>query len=219
MNSPIQLPLRFEHRPSLRGDDFFVAPCNAEAVAWIDRWPDWPAPALVVCGPPGCGKTHLASVFLARSGGRAVDVDEFAADAPAYVIEDAEGKLIAAEAQTKAFHLYNRAMEQGRRLLLTARHPASRWDIGLADLRSRLNAALSVAIGPPDDAVLSAVLVKLFADRQLRVGDEVRDFLLARMERSFDSARRLVEALDAAALAERRNITIPLAGRVLDSES
>lgn len=220
MTSPVQLPLGFAHRPALGGDAFFVAPCNAEAVAWIDRWPDWPAPALVVHGPPGCGKTHLANVFLAASGGRiAAFGAPDAPDAPAYVVEDAEEQLAGRAAQTAAFHFYNRAAERGRRLLLTARRPASRWDIGLADLRSRLNAALSIGIGPPDDDALGAVLAKLFADRQLRVGTEVRDFVLARMERSYDAARRLVAALDAAALAERRNITVPLAAKVLETLS
>lgn len=217
MIHPVQLPLEFAHRPSLSGAAFYVAPCNAEAVAWIDRWPDWPAPALVLHGPAGCGKTHLASAFQAMSGAVAVDPrDPVPPDAPALVIEDAPERLSEPDAQVAAFHFYNTAAERNQRVLLTARQPASRWPIGLADLRSRLNAALSVAIGAPDDAVLGAVLNKLFADRQLRVGDEVVVFLLARMERSFDAARRMVEALDAAALAERRNITVPLAGRVLD---
>ena len=112
-------------------------------------------------------------------------------------------------------HLYNVAAESGGHLLFTARTPPARWPIALADLRSRLGAMPSAAVGKPDDALIGAVLVKLFADRQLSVGANVVTFLLARMERSFDMARRIVAALDAAALAGRRNITVPLARRVL----
>jgi chromosomal replication initiation ATPase DnaA len=113
-------------------------------------------------------------------------------------------------------HLYNVAAEAGGQLLITAATPPARWSLSLADLRSRLVAAPAVAIGPPDDGLIAALLIKLFDDRQLRVSDGVVEFLLARMERSFEAARRLVTALDEAALANRRNITVPLARQVLD---
>jgi len=217
-----QLPLAFDHRPALSGEDLLVAPSNQAAVAWIDRWPDWPAPALVVFGPAGCGKTHLGQVFAAASGARAIAAEALAreeptrlvGEAPACLIDDAEA-ILEAGLERPLLHLYNTASEGGRRLMLTARRAPSRWAVKLPDLRSRLNAALAVEIGPPDDALIAAVLVKLFADRQLKVDAEVVSFLLARMERSFDAARQMVAALDAAALAERRNITVPLARAVL----
>src|SRR3546814_11282244 len=99
--------------------------------------------------------------------------------------------------------------EAGGHLLLTGRTPPARWKIGLPDLASRLRAAPTVAVDGPDDALLSAVLVKLFADRQLRVGTDVVAFVVPRMERSFAAARRLVAALDAASLASRRPVTVP----------
>ena len=216
-----QLPLDFDHRPSLGGDDFLVAPSNAEAVAWIDRWPDWPGPALALHGPPGCGKTHLAQVFAAGARAHLVGARELSAGeprrltAPACVVDDAE--LVLAEGLEEALlHLHNRLAEAGRHLLLAARRPPARWAVALGDLRSRLNAAAAIAIKPPDDTLIAAVVVKLFTDRQLRVDSDVVSFMLARMERSFDAARRLVAALDATALAERRNITVPLARRVLE---
>ena len=216
-----QLHLDFDHRPALGGEDFLVAPSNAEAVAWIDRWPDWPGPALALHGPPGCGKSHLAQVF--RAGARAclVGARELSAGEPrhltasACVVDDAE-TLLAEGLEEALLHLHNRLAEAGRHLLLAARRPPARWTVALDDLRSRLNAAAAVAIKPPDDTLIAAVVVKLFADRQLRVDSDVVSFMLARMERSFDAARRLVAALDATALAERRNITVPLARRVLE---
>lgn len=215
-----QLPLAFEHRPSLGGEDFLVADCNREAVAWLDRWPDWPAPALVVHGPAGCGKSHLAQVFRARAGALALAAGDLAAaiagEARACLVEDAES-LLAEGLERPLLHLYNSLRDRAGHLLLTARQAPSRWGIELPDLRSRLMAAPAVAIGAPDDSLLAAVLVKLFADRQLKVDAEVVPFLAARIDRSFEAARRWVAEIDGAALAERRNITVPFVRRILGS--
>lgn len=216
-----QLPLDLGHRPTLGRDDFLVAACNAEAVAWLDRWPDWPAPAVAVYGPEGCGKSHLAQVFAARSGAlvltaaalRVDDPPRLLAMVPAVVVEDGDRGVD----ETALFHLYNLAKEQGCTLLLTGRPPPAQWPLSLPDLRSRLNAIPAIGIAPPDDALIAGLLVKLFADRQLRIGHEVVAYLLARMERSFAAAHAVVEALDRSALAEKREITVPLARRVLET--
>ena len=226
MSGNLQLPLDFEHRPSLTGEDFLVAESNRDAVIWLDRWPDWPTPALVIHGPAGCGKTHLAQVFLARSGGRKLSILDMSADEPrdliedipACVIEDAE-RFVKAGLESALLHLYNALKEAGGQLLLTSRRPPSRWPVQLADLRSRLNAATAVRIGAPDDTLMQAVVVKLFADRQLKVDQDVVTFMLARMERSFEAARELVARIDEAALKERRNITVRLVRGVLKDDA
>lgn len=218
-----QLAFDFSHRPSLSGEDFIVAPPNQAAVAWIDSWPNWPAPALVVYGPPGCGKSHLASVWQARAAALQLilplsppfDLQHAIGDAPAVVVEDVDRWIGEGEAQRQLFHLYNMMAERRGHVMLTARPAPNLWPMTLADLRSRVTAAPAVAIEPPDEGLITALLMKLFADRQLKVGDDVLMFLLARMDRSFDAARRLVAALDDAALHERRNVTVPLAGDVL----
>lgn len=222
MSDSAQLPLAFDHRPSLAGEDFLVAPGNEQAVAWLDRWPVWPSPTLVVHGPPGCGKTHLTRVFMVQSGAReidlagliAIDPPRLLAGVPAIVVENIDRHLDPATEEA-LLHLYNVAGESDRHLLLTASQPPARWNIGLADLRSRLAAAIAVAIVPPDDALMAALLVKLFADRQLKVDADVIAFMLGRMERSFDAGRRLVAAIDAAALEQRRNVTVPFVRLVM----
>lgn len=221
-----QLTLDLGHRPALSGDDFLVAPSNAEAVGWIDAWPDWPSPAVVIVGPPGAGKTHLARVFMAKSGALTITAPEIAERAPAMllgvapalVLEDAEAAAAGAFAEP-LLHLYNVAAETGRQLLLTADRPPSRWRIDLKDLASRLNATPQAVIGAPDDALIAGVLVKLFADRQLPVTDDVISFMLKRMERSFDAARAAVAAVDKRALAERRAVTVPLVKEVLEQSA
>ncbi len=215
-----QLPLDLGHRAALGREDFLVAASNAAAMDWLDRWPAWPAPALVVHGPAGCGKTHLAHVFAARAEAPVIAAAALTVAAPprllaearAVVVEDADRGVD----EVALFHLYNLAKEHGAHLLLTARAPTAHWSTALPDLRSRLRSVPHVAIQPPDDALLAGLLIKLFADRQLRVAQEVVAYLLPRLERSFDAVRRLVAALDAAALAERREITVPLARRVLE---
>ena len=218
-----QLTLDLGHRPALGMDDFLVTPCNREAVAWIDRWPDWPGPALAIHGPPGCGKTHLAHVFRARSAAKLIapealgrtEPNGLLGEARVCMLDDAGGVAGGSIGERALLHLYNVVAERQGHLLLAARKPPGRWPVGLPDLRSRLAAVPAVSVGAPDDALIGALLVKLFADRQLRVGQDVVAFLLTRMERSFDAARRMVAAIDETALAERRNITVPLVRDVL----
>jgi chromosomal replication initiation ATPase DnaA len=213
-----QLPLDLEFRPALGRADFLVAPCNEAAVAWLDRWPQWPGPALLLYGPAGSGKSHLAEVWRTRS--RAVPIDPRAmssAHVP-HLLGTAKTAVVDEGDRTDEealLHLYNFLSERQGNLLLVAREPPSRWGIGLADLRSRLLAAPAVSVGMPDEAVLGALLVKLFADRQLDIGEEVISYLLLHIERSFAAAQEAVRELDAASLAERRAVTVPLARQVL----
>lgn len=221
--SESQLALDLGHRPALGRDDFLVAPCNAEAVAWLERWPDWPAHALALFGPPGSGKSHLLAAFALHHG-----EDKVASvAAPALDVAMVPGLLARAQVvmvddldrlgdETALFHLWNLAKETGRWLLLAGRAAPARLKLALPDLRSRLSATPAVGIGAPDEALLAALLVKQFADRQLRVGEEVVAYILSRMDRSFAAARAVVEALDAASLAHRRSITVPLARAVLE---
>lgn len=220
--TPNQLTFDFPLRPALGAEDFLVAPPNADAVAWIDKWPDWPGPLLVVFGPKGCGKTHLARVFMNKTGAVLItpamlaETDPMTAlgDHAACVVEEADAWAGGAS-ETDLFHLYNSVKEAGRHMMMTASAPPARWPVALPDLRSRLNTGITAGIGAPDDALIGAVLVKLFADRQLSVDADVVRFLLPRMERSFAAVLAAVEALDGAALAEKRAVTVPLVRRVL----
>ena len=224
---PVQLPLDLGHRQALGREDFLVAECNRDATAWIDRWPDWQT--LVVHGGPGCGKSHLAAVWQSRAQARVLSPDLLAASRPediagpgGRVLDDGIWGLsstVPGFDQAALLHWYNLQVEGGGSLLITAPTPPAKWTTPLADLRSRLRAIPVVEIGPPDDALLAAVMVKHFADRQLDVGADVIGFLAARLERSFEACRRAVEALDAEAMAQGRAITVPLARQVLASNS
>lgn len=214
-----QLALDLGARTAYGLEDFLVAESNRAAVAWIDAWPDWPGGALALTGPAGSGKTHLAQVWRARSAARPIDPAALATRLPPELIGDAPALLLdglaAPVPERPLLHLLNHLAEQRRHLLIVAREPPARWAIALPDLGSRLAALPAVAIGAPDDALLGAVIVKLFHDRQLAVPTEVVDYLLPRMERSLSAAQNLVAALDRAALAGRRPLTVVLARTVL----
>ncbi|HZQ01815.1 MAG TPA: DnaA/Hda family protein [Reyranella sp.] len=207
--------------PTYSREDFVVADGNREALAWIDRWPDWPAPALALNGPAGCGKTHLGRIWTARASARILDggdlegksvadLSELAEASPAILIDRAE------RAPERAlFHLYNLMRERRGHLLLVSPEPPARWHIELPDLASRLRAAPAVGVAPPDDELLGSIILKQLADRQLHAGAGVVQYLVSHMERSADAARRVVAALDRKALAERREIDRRLAADVL----
>jgi chromosomal replication initiation ATPase DnaA len=215
-----QLTLSFVSRPAYGQADFVVAAANRDAVAWIDRWPAWPSPALVLWGPAGCGKSHLVQVWRARSGAgviAAADVTPefvFGHSAPNLAIEDVDRGRGDEQA---LLALYRRSAEAGGHVLITARVPPSLWTIALADLGSRLRASHAVAMKAPDDELLAAIATKMFADRQLRVGQEVVAYLLSRTERSVAALAQTVDRLDAMALVERREITVALARSAVES--
>jgi DnaA regulatory inactivator Hda len=221
-----QLPLDLAGPPSYARADFLPAEANATALAWVDRWPDWPGPASVLVGPAGSGKTHLLHLWAERAAAlhlRGADLDqpELVAlldrlgMARQVALDDAQAVAGRPDAERLLFHLYNWLRERGGHLLLAARAAPARWHLRLPDLASRLRAATVAEIGAPDDALLAAVLVKLFHDRQLAVAEEVVRYLVQHMERSLAAARWVVDRIDREALAEKRAISVRLASSVL----
>ena len=210
-----QLALNLHHRPAMGREDFLVSPANAEAVGWIDRWPDWPGSSVVIVGPAGSGKSHLGHVWQKRSHATFFGPDT--APDPARTPENAFVDDVDSQNRDPViFHLYNAVSRDGGYVLLTASTPPARWAGRLPDLTSRLAAVPTVYIHPPDETLISAMIVKMFADRQLGVETEVVDYIVARMERSFETVRELVAELDQVSLAGRRRITVPLVRAVLD---
>jgi len=217
-----QLPLGLPTRTARGRADFLEAPSNALALGAITNPAGLPAGKLVLTGPSGAGKTHLAHIWAAEAGARIIDPQALPEALPALlhappapvVLDDAD-RLARGPGEEALFHLHNHLQAQGHSLLLTARTPVRDWGLLLPDLASRLNAAAHVALAPPDDALLAAVLVKLFNDRQIRIQPALIDYLLPRMERSLAQARALVALLDQRALALGRPVTRALAQEIL----
>jgi chromosomal replication initiation ATPase DnaA len=215
---PRQIPLALGHKPALGRDDLIVTPANAEAVSMIDRWPDWPSAVVVLAGPAGSGKSHLASIWREWSGAESVPAEELGdmAAAPAGpVLVDGVGDGPFDEAAL--FHLLNMIRSAGTHLLLTSRRFPLAWGAELPDLVSRLRTATTVEVHEPDDALLEGVIAKLFADRQVEVEPHVVSYLARRIERSVATAIDVVERLDRAALEEKSRITRGLAARIVSA--
>lgn len=215
------LPLKHPRLPGLGRSDFVVSPGNAVALAMIDGWRDWPGGKLMLTGPAGSGKTHLAHVWAEASGAGIIaaralrdDLVPGLATGP-MVVEDAD-KIGGTEAEAALFHLHNLMRQNGQPLMLTGARAVAGWPLTLPDLKSRLEGAQSAVLDLPDDMLLTALLAKQFGERQLNVAPQVLNYLVRHMDRSFDMARQVVDALDRASLAERRAINVPLARQVLD---
>jgi chromosomal replication initiation ATPase DnaA len=214
-----QLAFDLPNAEAMTREDFFVAPSNGYALQAIEGWQDWPGRKLLLLGPEGAGKTHLAHVWAGMASAVVLastdlaETDVASLSGRTVVVEDAD-RIGGAEAQL--FHLHNLVITGGA-LLLTARTPPRDWGLQLPDLVSRMQATPIAQLDAPDDALLSAVLVKLFADRQVAVSTTLIPYLVSRMPRSIGAARGLVAALDARSLAAGRPISRALAGEVLDS--
>lgn len=218
-----QIPFDWGARSAQGREDFLVSPANQDAVAWIDRWPDWPAPCLIIGGPAACGKSHLAALWAQAAQARKIapemlmqdSAQTLAAAGTNLVIDGLDPWIGAPEAETTLFHLYNLIKEQGGSLLITMRMSPAHAPFALPDLASRLRAAPFATIQPPDDPLLGALLVKLFHDRQIDITPEMIRYLLPRMERSFAAAHALADAADHRALAQKRPVSIAVLREVL----
>lgn len=216
----LQLAFDLPSGEAFRRADFFVSAANAQALALVEGWRAWPDGKLVLIGPEGAGKTHLAHVWAEIAAAEVISADKLIeadlhdlARGPV-AVENADRIAGDRQAEVALFHLHN--LLAGRGLLVTACSPPRDWRLGLPDLLSRMQAATVAQLEPPDDTLLSAVLIKLFADRQIAVPPNLIPYLVARMDRSFAAAREWVKFLDARALALGRPVTRALAAEVLD---
>jgi chromosomal replication initiation ATPase DnaA len=216
---PRQLAFALPHAESLSRDNFLEGPANSAGLALVDSWPDWPNRVMMLLGPEGAGKSHLAAIWAEQAGARATSAQALTPAAVpgalatgAVVVED----LRPSEFDERAlFHLLNLAREDGAFVLITARVMPSALSVELRDLRSRLRAVPTVSLLPPDDQLFRALIVKFCADRQMSVDEAVVSFVATRIERSFAAARQAVELLDTEALRLGRPVTRALAAELL----
>jgi chromosomal replication initiation ATPase DnaA len=218
-----QIPLNLSGRTALAREDFLIGPSNRDAVNWIDRWPEWPAPVLIISGPAASGKSHLAAVWQKKVKAETIkpemlisySAEQIAAAGHSLVFDGLDLWIGTEEAEATLFHLYNIFKEEGRSFLVTSRMTPTQSDFAIPDLASRLRAAPLATIKSPDDILLGSVLIKLFSDRQLPLSNDVVKYILPRMERSFVAARDIVDIADRKALSQKRSISVPLMRDVL----
>ncbi|MDG2404105.1 MAG: DnaA/Hda family protein [Paracoccaceae bacterium] len=218
-----QLSFDLPVRPALGRDDFFISPSNQIAMSRIDSWQHWSNQKMVISGPQGAGKTHLAHVWAGQSGAKIIGAMQLHQDAVAplsqgpVAVEDVHLIAGVEAQQTALFHLHNLCLEAGQSILFTGRKEPHHWNLTLPDLDSRLRGTDLVHLSAPDDTLLKAILIKLFSDRQLSPPPELITYVIRRIDRSFAAAQTLVLELDALSLAERRPLSRGLAARLLGS--
>lgn len=214
-----QLPFDFPIDAIYRSEDYIQFPENRVLFESLMAWPEKRDHALLLVGPSGSGKSHLAHIWRERVGGRCLNAGDSIGDLVAgnhVLIEDIDQLQ---DAEDWLFHLLNWAKEAGCHVLLTAQLGPGRLPIALDDLASRLKALQTLVIAPPTDGQLATVLQKLLSDRQVIVAPRVIEYILPRMQRSMAAVRWMAAALDQTALQEKRAITIDLARAILESDA
>lgn len=222
--SSMQIPFDLGHRTAHAREYFLIAPNNQDAVAWLDLWPEWPAPIIILYGPKASGKSHLAAVWCEKTHAACIDIKtlsqgsagEIAQQCEHLILDDADSIIGDLSREKGLFHLYNIFKEEKRSILMIMEEAPVRRAFELPDLASRLRAAPAVAIREPDDQLMSVLLVKQFSDRQLRIGADVIHYILPRIERSFEAVQDLVSRADEKALIEKRSISIGLMRDVIN---
>ena len=220
MHETTQIAFQFSPQPYLGREDFMVSSCNFEAFQIIDSWPEWTFFAICLYGPKGCGKTHLSRIFSDKVSVQthypykipSIKADKISLESPfelfkqhrCLIVEDLTTNIN----QEAMFHLYNLYRNEGGNILFTSEHAPARMNFAIADLQSRLNIIPAIAIGEPDDEMLSALILKLFNDRQLLVSPEIVTYMVQNMQRSFDFCNKLVAEIDNISLARKRAVSI-----------
>ncbi len=200
-----QMTFDLPHRAAQGRSDFWVSPSNETAVTWIDKYPQWPSPFIIIYGPESSGKTHLKNVWDTKSDG--------------YSVDNVDQTIIGnRDAEEALFHKFNAMKEEGAFGLLTASKPPSEWAFIIPDLRSRLVAQTAVSIDLPDDTLLKALIVKLLSDKQLIVSPDVIEYILPRVERSFMAVKTLIDRADQLSLTRKKTITVPIIRDVMNEQ-
>jgi len=222
-NLPPQLPLDLGHSPATRRDDLIESSANITAINMIDSWPNWPGNVTILAGPIGSGKSHIGAVWAEMADAKIYDAALLKSQFEQAIGDASSGRNVLIEDlgsmaidETSLFHMLNSLRETSGFLLITSRSWPKEWAINLPDLKSRLFAAQLVELEEPDDMLIKEVMTKLFFDRQLKVEPHVIEYCVLRMERSLDSAARLVRAMDQEALARKSLITRATASTALE---
>lgn len=205
--------------PAIGTEDFFVSKANSLAFEVVQNWANWNDRRVLITGGKGSGKTHLSHVWANLSGAKFIELNNQEQDLSnikTLIIENIDLIISIPTFEEKLFHLLNFAKQLDIYVLMTSSVAASRLEVQLLDLSSRLQATEHFPIYPPDDALLSAVLVKQFSDRQINISPSLIEYILKRITRSLSSVSNFVVSLDNLMLKTKKGPSRAMISEVLD---
>jgi chromosomal replication initiation ATPase DnaA len=218
-----QLSFSLPKKETLDRDNYFVSQANQGAVSLIEDWINWPSRKLILVGSEGSGKTHLGHLWASEVGATIINATTLMeqqiselSKAPV-LVEDINEIQRNQPVEIVLFHLHNLLYSEGHSLLMTSQILPGRLSFSLEDLQSRIEASTIAKLHPVDDDLLGAILIKMFADRQIHFSDKLLTYVLSRVERSYTAAKLFVEEVDSKAMAESRVIGKKLVRDILEA--
>ena len=214
-----QLLLKFPSRKGYSKEDFYVSSSNNEAFKLIESWPKWIKKAVNIFGPAGSGKTHLTSILKNKTSLITIESDKLDDEIffkfklkEVLIIENLNENI----SENLLFSLYNVSLQDNKYLLITSKKPINKLNFKLVDLRSRLNSTTIIGIDLPSDELISVILSKNFSDRQIEVEKKHIDYIIKRIDRSYEKISQFISTIDKYSLKKSSPFSLKLIKEVLN---
>ena len=213
-----QLILKFPTNKAYLKEDFYVSSSNQEAYEFINSWPKWIKRIANIFGPSGSGKTHLASILKNKTSTLKIESDKLNDKIffkfkinEALIIENLNEKV----SENLLFSLWNFALQDNKYLLITSTKPISAYKFKLPDLQSRASSSVIIGINLPSDDLISVILAKNFSDKQIKIEKKHIDYIIKRVDRSYEKISQFISILDKYSLKKGTPFSLKLIKEVL----
>ena len=213
-----QLILKFPTQQAYKKEDFYVSPSNQEAYDFINSWPKWIKRIINIFGPSGSGKSHLASMLKSKTSCLWIDSNELNEKTflkfktkETLIIENLNEKI----SEKLLFTLWNIALQDNKYFLITSTKPLNSYKFKMNDLVSRVNSSLIIGISLPSDDLISVILAKNFSDKQIKVEKKHIDYIIKRIDRSYEKISQFILTLDKYSLKKGSPFSLKLVKEVL----
>ena len=214
-----QLILKFPLNNAYYKEDYYVSPSNQEAYDFISSWPKWIKRIVNIFGPSGSGKTHLTSILKDKTSVLILESQQLDETIffkfktkEALIIENLNEKV----SENLLFSLWNAALQDNKYLLITSKKPINRYKFKLPDLKSRVSSSVFIGIKLPSDDLMGVIIAKNFSDRQIKVKKKHIEYIIKRIDRSYEKISQFILTLDKYSLKKGSPFSLKLIKEVLE---